>query len=119
MNLYHLSAKSIRKNVLEVYGSTGVQQALNVAVFEALKMIVVYPVEDEKRLSDKNGNVLPDAILLKKGSNPRDLAYSIHTDLAKGFLYAIDVKRKMRIGEEYQLQDGDVIKIVSSTAKPF
>ncbi|AOL15755.1 redox-regulated ATPase YchF [Sulfolobus sp. A20] len=109
----------IRKNVLEVYGSTGVQQALNVAVFEALKMIVVYPVEDEKRLSDKNGNVLPDAILLKKGSNPRDLAYSIHTDLAKGFLYAIDVKRKMRIGEEYQLQDGDVIKIVSSTAKPF
>jgi len=108
----------IRNNVLKIYGSTGVQDAINTAVFEALNMIVVYPVEDEKRLSDKNGNVLPDAILLKKGSNPKDLAFMIHTELAKGFLYAIDVKRKIRIGEDYQLQNNDVIKIVSSTARP-
>ena len=108
----------IRKNVLEVYGSTGVQQAINTAVFDALGMIVVYPVEDEKKLTDHNGNVLPDAILIKKGSTPKDLAFEIHTELAKGFLYAINVKNKMRVGEDYKLQDNDVIKIVSTTARP-
>jgi len=108
----------IKKNVLEIYGSTGVQEAINTAVFGALSMIVVYPVEDEKKLTDHNGNVLPDAYLIKKGSTPKDLAALIHSDLAKGFLFAINVKKKMRVGEEYQLQDGDVIKIVSSTAKP-
>ena len=108
----------IKKNVLEVYGSTGVQQAINTAVFEALGMIVVYPVEDEKKLTDHNGNVLPDAILIKKGSTPKDLASLIHTELAKGFLYAINVKKKIRVGEDYQLQNNDVIKIVSTTARP-
>ena len=108
----------IKKNILEIYGSTGVQEAINTAVFGALSMIVVYPVEDEKKLTDHNGNVLPDAYLIKKGSTPKDLAALIHSDLAKGFLFAVNVKKKMRVGEEYQLQDGDVIKIVSSTAKP-
>ncbi|MBB5252968.1 redox-regulated ATPase YchF [Sulfurisphaera ohwakuensis] len=108
----------IKKNVLEIYGSTGVQEALNTAVFGALSMIVVYPVEDEKKLTDHNGNTLPDAILIKKGSSPKDLASVIHSELAKGFLFAINVKKKVRVGEEYQLQDGDVIKIVSSTARP-
>lgn len=108
----------IKKNVLEVYGSTGVQQAINSAVFDALGMIVVYPVEDEKKLTDHNGNVLPDAILIRKGSTPKDLAYEIHSELAKGFLYAINVRNKMRVGDDYKLQNNDIIKIVSSTAKP-
>ncbi|MEM3351235.1 MAG: redox-regulated ATPase YchF [Saccharolobus sp.] len=109
----------IENNVLKVYGSTGIQDAINTAVFEALNMIVVYPVEDERKLSDKNGNVLPDALLLKRGSTPRDLAFAIHSELAKGFLYAIDVKKKIRIGDDYLLQPNDVIKIVSTTARPF
>ncbi|EZQ03883.1 translation-associated GTPase [Candidatus Acidianus copahuensis] len=114
----HIKAiEYIRKNVLEVYGNTGIQQALNSAVFDALKMIAVYPVEDEKRLTDKLGNVLPDVFLIPKGSKPKDLAYTIHTDLGKGFLYAIDAKKKIRVGEEYELQNRDVIKIVSTLAK--
>ncbi len=106
----------IKKNVLEVYGFTGVQQAINMAVFDALKLIVVYPVEDERKFTNRNGEVLPDAILIKDGSTPRDLAYVVHTDLGKGFLYAIDAKRKMRVGENYKLRNNDVIKIVSTLA---
>ncbi|MCI2414592.1 MAG: redox-regulated ATPase YchF [Candidatus Aramenus sp.] len=106
----------IKKNVLEVYGSTGVQQAINMAVFDALKLIVVYPVEDERKFTNRDGEVLPDAILIKDGSTPRDLAYVVHTDLGKGFLYAIDAKRKMRVGENYKLRNNDVIKIVSTLA---
>jgi hypothetical protein len=41
----------------------------------------------------------------------------IHTELAKGFLYAINAKTKTRLGEDYELQHNDVIKIVSSTAR--
>ncbi len=107
----------IKSTVLDVYGYTGVQQAINEAVFGALNMIHVYPVEDERKYTNKDGDVLPDVILLENGSTPKDLAFSIHTDLGKGFLYAIEAKRKIRIGEDYMLKDGDVIKIVSTLAR--
>ena len=49
------------------YMRTGVQFAINVAVFKLLKMNSIYPVADDKNLSDKKGRVLPDLILLKDG----------------------------------------------------
>ena len=93
---------------------TGVQQAINRAVFTLLDRIVVYPVEDENRFCNKQGEVLPDAFLMKKGSTPHDLAFQVHTDIGKGFLYAIDARTKMRIKENHILKDGDIIKIVSA-----
>lgn len=107
----------VKERVLKTYGSTGVQQAINKIYFDILQGIVVYPVEDENRFTDKKGHVLPDAYIVKKGSTARDLAYMIHTDLGKGFLYAIDAKRGLRVGADYTLQDGDVIKIVSTEAR--
>jgi ribosome-binding ATPase YchF (GTP1/OBG family) len=98
-------------------GSTGVQQVINTACFELLKLIVVYPVEDEYKLIDKKGNVLPDAYMLKIGSTAKDLAAAIHGDLAKGFLHAIDVRSKQRLGADHQLRNGDVIKIVSTMSR--
>ncbi|PIW36245.1 MAG: redox-regulated ATPase YchF, partial [Nitrosopumilales archaeon CG15_BIG_FIL_POST_REV_8_21_14_020_33_23] len=41
--------------------STGIQKILNLAVFDLLKLVVVFPVEDETKLTNKNGDVLPDA----------------------------------------------------------
>jgi hypothetical protein len=93
---------------------TGVQQAINRAVYELLDMIVVYPVEDETHFCNKQGDVLPDAFLMKKGSTPHDLAFQVHTDIGKGFLYAIDARTKMRIKENHILKNGDIIKIVSA-----
>ena len=101
---------------MDTYKGTGVQQVINRAVLELLDQIVVYPVEDETHLTDAKGRVLPDAFLMKKGSTPHDLAYQVHTDIGKGFLYAIDARTKMRIKETTLLKDGDIIKIVS-TAK--
>jgi len=101
---------------LSKYGSTGIQEIINLTVFTLLKLIVVYPVEDELKLTDKRGNVLPDAHLLPAKSTPRGLAEKIHTDLGKGFLYAIDVRSKMRLGADYKLQNNDVIKIVSAAS---
>ncbi len=101
---------------MKANGGTGIQTSINRAVLDMLDLIIVYPVEDENKFSDRQGRVLPDAFLMKKGSTPRDLAHRVHTDIGKGFLYAIDARTKMRIKESYPLKQGDIIKIVS-TAK--
>ncbi|ALV62147.1 GTP-binding and nucleic acid-binding protein YchF [Thermococcus sp. 2319x1] len=104
----------IREKVLNRFGSTGVQEVINRAVFGLLQLIPVYPVEDEHKLTDQFGNVLPHVFLMKKGSTPRDLAFKVHTDLGKTFLYAINAKTHRRIGEDYQLEFNDIIKIVAT-----
>lgn len=106
----------VEDRVLVKWGSTGVQEAVNASYLKMLGGVVVYPVEDESRLSDKKGNVLPDAYVLKKGSTAKDLANAVHTELGEGFLYAVDARKGTRIPAEYVLRDSDVIRIVS-TAK--
>ena len=90
---------------------------INYACFEILQNIVVYPVEDEYKFTDKKGNVFPDARIISNDSTAKDLAYLIHNDLGKGFLYAIDARTKQRIGAEHKLKNGDIIKIVSTMSR--
>ncbi|MBT6402067.1 redox-regulated ATPase YchF, partial [Candidatus Woesearchaeota archaeon] len=90
----------IKKNVLETYGSTGVQQAINEAVFDLLNYIHVYPGGMNK-LEDKDGNVLPDCFLMKNGITALGFAFRIHTDIGKGFIKAMDVKKRIPIGKEH------------------
>ncbi len=100
--------------ILKTTGGTGVQECLDRAVFELLEYIPVFPVEDEGKWTDRNGVVLPDAYLMKRGSTTKDLAYRIHTDIGESFLFALDARTKMRLGEKHELKAGDVIKIVST-----
>ena len=104
----------VKDKVLGVYGATGVQQAIDQAYFGLLKAVVVYPVEDENKLTNKDGDVLPDAYVMNGGSTALDLARKIHSDLASTFLYAVDARTKMRLASDYVLKDRDVLKIVSS-----
>jgi ribosome-binding ATPase YchF (GTP1/OBG family) len=108
--------ESIRK-VLKEWGSTGVQQVVDKAIYDLLDMIVVYPVDDENKLTDKKGNVLPDAFLVPKGTTAKGFAYLIHTDLGKSFIHAIDARTKRRIGEDYKLKNRDVIRIVAAKGR--
>ena len=103
----------IKTNILNVYGSTGIQDALNEAVFDLLNQIVVYPVEDENKYTDQKGNVLPDGILVQKDSNPHQLAYIVHTDIGDRFMHAVDARSKMRVASDYKLKDGDIISIIT------
>ncbi len=73
---------------------------------------VVFPVEDEKRLSDKKGNVLPDALLLSPEATVYELAEKIHTELAKKLISAIDVKKGVHVAKDAVLKHGDVIKLI-------
>ena len=112
-----LKALDIVKMFMQKYGSTGVQEVINIACFKLLRMVAVYPVEDEFKLTDKKGNILPDVWLLPEGSTAKNLAEAIHADLAKGFLYAVDARTKQRIAANHQLKNGDVIKIASATSR--
>jgi len=107
----------IRKQVLSPNGGTGVQECINSAFFKLLNMIVVYPVEDPERMTDHSGNVLPDAILIQKGSTLKDLALRIHTDLGEHILYGVNARSSMRLGESYVLNDGDIVSIVSASGR--
>jgi len=102
------------RGVMEQWGGTGVQAALNEAVYDLLDQITVFPVQNETRWTDGQGNVLPDAFLLPRGSNPKDLAYAVHSDIGDGYLHAVDARENRRIGEDHELEEGDVIKVVST-----
>jgi ribosome-binding ATPase len=112
-----MDALNMVSKVLKKFGSTGVQNILNYACFDILNNIVVYPVEDEFKFTDKKGNVLPDARIVSKNITAKELANLIHKELGKGFLYAIDAKSKQRIGAEHILKNNDIIKIVSTTSR--
>lgn len=117
LNPQQQKALDLAEKVMKKIGGTGIQQVIDYACFDLLGLIVVFPVEDESKLSNKNGEVLPDARLLPSGSTARELARTVHADLAKGFLYAVDAKTKQRVGAEHQLKNGDVLKIVSTLSR--
>ncbi|QLH84530.1 redox-regulated ATPase YchF [Halosimplex pelagicum] len=102
------------REVMAEHGGTGVQQALDTAVYDVLDQITAYPVQDETHWTDGQGNALPDAFLLGEGSTPKDLAYAVHSDIGDGYLHAVDARKNMRISDEEELDEGDVIKIVST-----
>ncbi|MEM5801934.1 MAG: redox-regulated ATPase YchF [Candidatus Aenigmatarchaeota archaeon] len=104
----------IKKSVVDKYGSTGVQNCLNKAVFEVLNYIAVYPVADSNKLTDSDGNVLPDVFLVPKGTTCRELAFKIHTTIGEKFIAGIDAKSKKKLSADYVLKNNDVIEIVFS-----
>jgi ribosome-binding ATPase len=107
----------IRKDILDEYMRTGVQFAINVAVFKLLRMNAVYPVAEASKLSDKSGNVLPDVYLMESGSTVEDLAKEVHSELAKGLLYAIDIRDGLRLPTNYEIKDRDILSIISTRKK--
>jgi len=102
------------RGVMQAWDGTGVQQSLNTAVYDVLDRITAYPVQQETRWEDGQGNVLPDAVLLRARASPKDLAGAIHSDIAEGYHHAVDAREGRRIAEDTELEEGDVIKIVST-----
>jgi len=102
----------IEENVLKKYGSTGIQECLDKSVFDVLDYIVVYPVADINKLTDKKGNVLPDAFLVKNGTTLKEFAFSIHSDIGEKFIGGLEAKTKRKLGADYVLKNNDVVEIL-------
>ncbi|MBN1644905.1 redox-regulated ATPase YchF [Candidatus Woesearchaeota archaeon] len=104
--------KFIQEKILNKYTSTGVQNAIDDAVFKLLQYIAVFPGGVNK-LSDSKGNILPDCFLIPSKSTALDFAYRLHSDFGDNFIRAIDVKTKRTIGRDHVLKHCDVIEIIS------
>ncbi len=104
--------KFINERILKVYGSTGVQDVLNRAVFDFLKYIAVWPAGAHK-LADSKGNILPDCFLVPDGTTALDFAFRLHTDLGKQFIRAINARTKQVVGKDYRLKNRDGIEIIT------
>jgi len=104
--------EKIKNEVLKKYDGTGVQEVLNMAVFNLLKYISVFPASANK-LADSKGNILPDCFLLPEGSTALDFAFHLHTDFGKNFIKAIDARTKRALGKSYELKHRDALEIVT------
>ncbi len=103
----------IKEGILDKFGSTGVQNVIDIAVFEVLKYIAVFPGGVGK-LHDQHGNILPDCFLMPENTTALDFAFKLHTDIGNNFIKAIDVKSKKPVGKDYILKHRDVIEIATS-----
>ncbi len=104
------NAMNLLQNVLTKFGGSGVQKLLNAAVFDFLRYIAIFPGGVNK-LADSQGNVLPDVFLLPPNSTALDFAFTLHTDMGRGFIKAVDVKQKKPIGKDHPLKHRDVIEL--------
>jgi len=102
----------VKVNILQKYGSTGVQDILEKSVFDVLGYMPIFPAGSTK-LADKDGNILPDCFLLPPKSTALDFAYTIHSDLGNKFIKAILAKTKQMVGKDYELKPRDALEIVS------
>ena len=98
---------------LTAAGSTGVAKVIDEVLFEELNHIVVYPVQDEGQWTDGDGKILPDAFVVPQGITAKPLAYKVHSDLGDGFIKGVDGRTRRAVGADYELINGDVLKIHS------
>jgi ribosome-binding ATPase YchF (GTP1/OBG family) len=103
------------RDVIQEYGGTGIQTALDRVVYDVLDHLTAYPVEDDTHWTDAQGRMLPDAHLLPSGSTPVDLAYAVHSDIGDGYIHAVDARGGRRVSDDHELEEGDVVKIVSDS----
>ncbi|WP_299237326.1 redox-regulated ATPase YchF [Natronomonas sp.] len=97
---------------LERFGGTGVQRALEAALFEELGAIAVFP---GARAPAEDGSFLQDCFVFPEGSTVEEFAYSLHTDIGDGLLHAHDVRSSRQIGADTELTHRDVIEITTTT----
>jgi ribosome-binding ATPase len=102
----------IKTNILDKFQGTGVQAALDKAVFELLKYMAIFPGGVSK-LEDSEGRCLPDCFLMPPNTTALDFAYKLHTDFGKKFICAKDVRTKRTVGKEHPLKNLDIFEIVA------
>jgi len=99
------------RDFTQEYGGTGVQQAIETALFEQLGAIAIFP---GARKPQEDGTFLQDCFVLEDGATAEDFAYFLHTDIGEGFLHAHDVRSGRQIGSDTLLDHRDVVEITTT-----
>ncbi|MFB6180129.1 MAG: redox-regulated ATPase YchF [Halorientalis sp.] len=102
--------EQIRTFVNEFEG-TGVQQAIETALFSEFGAIAVFPGAESPQ---DDGTFLQDCFVLPEGSTTEDFAYFLHTDIGDGFLHGKDIRSGRQIGSDHELAHRDVVEITTT-----
>lgn len=101
----------IREFAREFEG-TGVQCALEAALFSELDAIAVFPGSANGEPED--GKFMRDCFVLPEGSTTEEFAYFLHSDIGEGLLHGIDCRSNRQIAASHELSHRDVVEIVST-----
>ncbi|CAI49360.1 GTP-binding protein [Natronomonas pharaonis DSM 2160] len=99
------------REFIDDFGGTGVQSALETALFDELDAIAVFP---GARKPQDDGTFLQDCFVLPGGSTAEEFAYFLHTDIGDGFLHAHDVRSGRQVGADTELSHRDVVEITTT-----
>lgn len=102
----------IKENVLKMYGTTGVQNILDAAVFKLLKYKAIFP-GGVNNLKDSEGRYVPDCFLMPGDSTCLDFAFKLHTDFGKNYIKAVNVRTKLPMAKDHVLAHRDVVEIMA------
>ncbi len=103
---------AIISSIIKKYGSTGVQNVVNTLIFYLMGAKVVFTVEDEKKLTDGRGRILPDAYIVGAEATPKDVALLVHSEIAKNYKGALDCRTGLRVKNDEPVKNGQVLKII-------
>jgi hypothetical protein len=95
------------------FDGTGVQRALETALFDTLGVIAVFPGGAES-MGDEQGRVMRDCFLLPGGATTAEFAHHLHSDIGEGLLHGIDCRSKRQLGGDRVLEHRDVVELVST-----
>ncbi|SMD30253.1 YchF-related putative GTPase [Picrophilus oshimae] len=107
--------RAVLNSIHEFYEKNTMFDDVISGIVNSLGYIIVYPVYDETKWTDKNGNVLPDAFIMRDGDTALDLAFKVHSEIGENFIKAINGRTHRIIGKDYKLINNDVVKIVSGS----
>ncbi|MGM0592082.1 MAG: redox-regulated ATPase YchF [Halobacteriota archaeon] len=103
--------EQIRSFVAE-FGGTGVQRALETALFDEMGAIAVFPGSANGKADEKG--TFRDCFILPEASTTEDFAYHLHSDIGDGLLHGIDCRSNRQIGSGHELEHRAVVEIVST-----
>jgi ribosome-binding ATPase YchF (GTP1/OBG family) len=93
------------------FGGTGVQQALEAAVFDVLELKAVFPGSAN---GEWTNGPFRDCFLLPSDATAEEFAYHLHTDIGEGFLHGIDCRSDRQVGADTVLDDRAVVEVIST-----
>ncbi|WP_256402765.1 redox-regulated ATPase YchF [Halorubrum salinum] len=97
---------------VDEYDGTGVQGALEAAIFDVLGCIAVFPGSANGSKDEKG--VFRDCFLLPEDSTTEDFAFHIHSDIGEGLLHGTDCRSGRQVGADHELSHRDVIELIST-----
>jgi ribosome-binding ATPase YchF (GTP1/OBG family) len=99
------------RGFVEGFGGTGIQRALEAALFDELGAKAVFP-------GTANGNwskgPFRDCFLLPGDATAEGFAYHLHSDIGEGFLHGIDCRSGRQVGADTDLEHRAVVEVVTT-----